>query len=143
MADALSSVRIRTSLYHDLHVTAAELAQERDMQITMRSLLEEGIEGLSEQTLEEWIQWAAEGRALVNADETSSKPFRIRSDLSKRLGVQAARISQGSPVPVTKIQLLEEAGRRIIGQVRRERDDLQAVLNGDGDSDQVSEASAS
>lgn len=120
MAETLSSVRIRTSLHHALRLTAARLSVVRDMQISMRSLLEEEIEVVLDRPLDEWVRWSIEGHALVNADETTSEPFRIRSDLSKKLNVLAASIMQRSLVPVTKIQLLEEAGREIIRKTEEE-----------------------
>jgi hypothetical protein len=135
MAEALSSVRIRTSLHNALRLAAAQLTEARDMQVTMRSLLEEEIEGVFARSLEEWARWAEAGQALERANETTSEPFRIRSDLSRRLTTLAASISQRSQVPVTKIQLLEEAGWKIVKKARQEVDELRAVgvqVSGEG-----------
>jgi hypothetical protein len=85
--------------------------------------------------LEEWTRWAEAGQALERAQETTSEPFRIRSDLSRRLTTLAASISQRSQVPVTKIQLLEEAGWKIVQKARQEVDELRAVgvpISGEG-----------
>ncbi|MBV9689156.1 MAG: hypothetical protein JO202_05525 [Ktedonobacteraceae bacterium] len=135
MAEALSSVRIRTSLHNALRLAAAQLTEACDMQVTMRGLLEEEIEGMLARSLEAWACWAEAGQALERAHETTSEPFRIRSDLSRRLTTLAASISQRSQVPVTKIQLLEEAGWKIVKKARQEVDELRAVgvhISGEG-----------
>lgn len=124
MTEARSSIRIRASIHSDLRLLAAELAQQREMPITIGSLLEEGIEELFRTPLSEWVAWAKEGLASVVVGE-SSVSFRIRSDLSKHLGVLAAQISKESAIPITKIHLTEEAGRRIIAQVEAERKEME------------------
>lgn len=127
MAEARSSTRIRASLHKELRLLAAELSVQRDMSITIASLLEEGIEGLFETTLAEWVAWAKEGRAPVEIGEQSIS-FRIRSDLSRKLGVLAAQITKYSGVPITKIHLTEQAGWRIISQVKAELAELEDML---------------
>jgi len=122
---ARSSIRIRASLHNDLRLLAAELAEQREMPITITSLLEEGIEGLFPTSLAEWIAWAREGRASIAVGEPSVS-FRISTDLSRKLGVLAALISKQSNVPVTKIHLAEEAGRRIVAQIGIERAEIEA-----------------
>ncbi len=53
---------------------------------------------------------------------------RIRADLSKKLGVLAVQISKQSNIPITKIHLVEEAGRRIIAQVKAEQAEIEALI---------------
>jgi len=126
MAETRSSIRIRASLRDDLRLLAAELARWRDMPMTMVSLLEEGVEGLFQTPLAQWVAWAKEGRASVLVGEPSLS-FRIRSDLSKNLGILAAQISKQSAIPITKIHLIEEAGRRIADQVKTELKELEEL----------------
>jgi hypothetical protein len=128
MAQARSSVRIRANQHRRLRLLAAQLSELRDMPVSLGSLLEEGIEGLFGVPMAEWVEWAKDGRASVSVGEESIS-FRIDSSLSKKVGVLAASISQQSKVPITKTHLIEEAGRRIIGQVEQEIADLQAVLS--------------
>ena len=128
MTGARSSIRIRASLHNDLRLLAAELAEQREMPITITSLLEEGIEGLFQTPLMEWVAWAREGRASIVVSEPSVS-FRIYTDLSKKLGVLAARISKQSNIPITKIHLTEEAGRRIVAQIRTERVEIEALAD--------------
>jgi hypothetical protein len=85
----------------------------------MTSLLEEGIEALFQTEFAAWVAWAKEGQRPRESDETSV-PFRIRADLSRKLGVLAAQISRQSNIPITKIHLMEETGRRILAQARAE-----------------------
>lgn len=127
MTEARSSIRIRARLHNALRLLAAELAEQREMPITIGSLLEEGIEELFRTPVSEWIAWAKEGLATVAVGEASVS-FRIRSDLSMRLGVLAAKISKDSAIPITKIHLTEEAGRRIIAQVEAERKEMKDLV---------------
>jgi len=124
MTEVRSSIRIRAGLHSDLRLLAAELAEQREMPITIGSLLEEGIEELFRTPLSEWVEWAKEGVASVVVGE-SSVSFRIQSDISKQLGVLAAQISKDSTIPITKIHLAEEAGRRIIAQIKAERKEME------------------
>jgi len=100
------------------------------VRITMRSLLEEGVQGLFAVPIPVWVQWASES-ALAPEDERNpidSESFRIDADLVGNLGVLAAEVSMRSPVPITKAHLLEEAGRRIIEQVQAAEGELDATL---------------
>ncbi len=126
MAEARSSIRIRASLHNDLRLLAAELAEQREMSIPIASLLEEGIEELFQTSLTDWVTWAREGLASTEVGGLSVS-FRIRSDLSKKLGVLAARISKRSNIPITKIHLIEEAGRHIIAQARAEQAEMEEL----------------
>ena len=46
MGERLASVRLRRSLHNKLRLLAADLSQKRQVRITMRSLLEEGVREL-------------------------------------------------------------------------------------------------
>lgn len=126
MTDVRSSIRIRASLHNDLRLLAAELAEEREMPITITNLLEEAVEGLFQTSFAEWVVWAGEGRASVEVGEPSVS-FRISTNLSRKLGVLAAQISKQSNIPITKIHLMEEAGRRIVTQIKIERTEIEAL----------------
>ncbi len=127
MSEQLTSIRIRTSLHDQLRLLAADLSRERQVRITMRSLLEEGVRGLFQQPLAQWVHWASQGIAPVSVGETSVS-VRIRAELVRDLGVLAAHMTTQSRVPITKVHLLEEAGRRILAQVQEERDELDALV---------------
>jgi hypothetical protein len=130
MSERLSSVRLRRSLHQQLRLMAAALSRKRQVRITMRSLLEEGVQGLFAVPIPVWVQWASES-ALAPEDERNpidSESFRIDADLVGNLGVLAAEVSMRSPVPITKAHLLEEAGRRIIEQVQAAEGELDATL---------------
>ncbi len=127
MTEARSSIRIRVSLHRELRLLAAELAEQREMSITIASLLEEGIEELFQTSLTDWVAWAMGGLASIEVGEPSVS-FRIRADLSKKLGVLAAQISKQSNIPITKIHLVEEAGRRIIAHVKAEQAEIEALI---------------
>ncbi len=132
MGERLTSVRVRRSLHNRLRLLAAQLSRERKVRVTIRSLLEEGARGLFAVPLTEWVQWASESVGSLNAERTNdllaSESFRIDADLVEDLGVLAAKIALQSKVPVTKIHLLEEAGRRIIAQVEEEQQEMSAVI---------------
>ncbi len=132
MGERLTSVRVRRSLHNRLRLLAAQLSRERKVRVTIRSLLEEGARGLFVVPLAEWVQWASESVASLNAERTNdplaSESFRIDADLVDHLGVLAAQIALQSKVPVTKIHLLEEAGRRIIVQVEEEQQEMNAAI---------------
>lgn len=115
MNEHLASVRVRSALLEQLHLLAANLSYQQHIRITMRSLLEEGLEDLFRQSLTEWVSWASQSVAQISQAEPSVS-FRIQADLVRRLGVLAAEITARSNTPITKVQLLEEAGRRIMAQ---------------------------
>ncbi len=123
MAEARASIRIRASLQRDLRLLAAKRSELRHTSITMTSLLEEGIEALFHMELAAWVVWAKAGQKQAESDE-ASVPFRIRADLSRKLGVLAAQISRQSNMPITKIHLTEEAGLRMFALARAEFADL-------------------
>jgi hypothetical protein len=108
---------------------AASLTRERKVSVTMRSFLEEGAHGLFAVPL---AHWASESVASFNAEQTNdplaSESFRIDADLVEDLGVLTAQIALQSKVPITKIHLLEEAGRRIIAQVEEEQQEMKAAI---------------
>lgn len=118
MSGRLTSVRLRTHLHHQLRLLAAALSQQQEARITMRSLLEEGVQALLAVPIPEWVQWAGKRvTSLVPQDEhdtRESESFRMDAELVRSLGVLAAQITLRGPVPVTKADLLEEAGYRII-----------------------------
>ncbi len=120
MAEARVSIRIRASLQRDLRLLAAKRSELRNTSITMTSLIEEGIEALFQTELDVWVAWAKEEEQRARTENEQSVPFRIRADLSRKLGVLAAQISRQSSVPITKIQLVEEAGQRVITQAGAE-----------------------
>jgi|SRR6266446_4591359 len=127
MSDDLASVRLRVKLHQQLRLLAADLAQKQRRKITIRSLLEEGIRGLFTWSLETWIRWANEGMAPVSVGEPSIS-FRINADLVRDVGLLAARIEAQSGVPITKIHLMEEAGRRILAHVQEDQAEMQNLL---------------
>jgi len=132
MGERLTSVRVRRSLHNRLRLLAAQLSRERKVRVTIRSLLEEGARGLFAVPLAEWVQWASESVGSLNAEQTNdplaSESFRIDAELVDNLGVLAAQIALHSKVPVTKIHLLEEAGRRIIVQVEEEQQEMNTAI---------------
>lgn len=132
MSERTTSVRLRSSLHQQLRLLAAALSRKRQVRVTMRSLLEEGVQGLFAVPLPVWVQWASESVTdLAPEDERDprdSESFRIDADLVGNLGVLAAEISMRSPVPITKAHLLEEAGRRIIEEVQAAENELDATL---------------
>src|SRR5260370_34869474 len=103
MGERLTSVRVRRSLHNRLRLLAARLSRERKVRITIRSLLEEGARGLFAVPLAEWVQWASESVASLNAEQTNdplaSESFRINADMVEDLGVLPARIARASKVP--------------------------------------------
>ncbi len=117
MGERLTSVRVRRSLHNRLRLLAAQLSRERKVRVTIRA---------------EWVQWASESVGSLNAEQTNdplaSESFRIDAELVDNLGVLAAQIALHSKVPVTKIHLLEEAGRRIIVQVEEEQQEMNTAI---------------
>ncbi len=128
MGERLASVRLRSSLHDKLRLLVADLSRKRQVRITIRSVLEEGVRELFVVPLSEWVQWASESVASFDAlaanDPLESDSFRIDADLIRELGVLAARISLHSKVPITKVHLIEEAGQRIIAQVEAEQQEV-------------------
>jgi predicted transcriptional regulator len=128
MGERLASVRLRSSLHDKLRLLAADLSRKRQVRITIRSVLEEGVRELFGVPLSEWVQWASESVAsfdeLAANDPLKSDSFRIDADLVRELGVLAAQISLHSKVPITKAHLIEEAGQRIIAQVEAEQQEV-------------------
>lgn len=128
MGERLASVRLRSSLHDKLRLLAADLSRKRQVRITIRSVLEEGVRELFAVPLSEWVQWASESvtsfDALAANDPLKSDSFRIDADLVRELGVLAAQISLHSKVPITKAHLIEEAGQRIIAQVEAEQQEV-------------------
>jgi hypothetical protein len=129
MAVPRASIRIRASLQRDLRLLAAKRSQQCNTSITMTSLLEEGIEALFQTELAAWVAWTKEDTRERESGETSV-PFRIQTDLSRKLGVLAAQISRQSDVPITKIHLTQEAGQRILAQAGTEFADMLADAGG-------------
>lgn len=132
MGERLASVRLRRSLHNKLRLLAADLSQRRQVRITMRSLLEEGVRELFAVPLSVWVVWASESATALDAlnvdDPLESESFRIDADLVGELGILAAQIALRSKVPITKVHLLEEAGQRIITQVEAEQQEVDAVI---------------
>lgn len=132
MGERLASVRLRRSLHNKLRLLAADLSQRRQVRITMRSLLEEGVRELFAVPLSVWVVWASESATALDAlnvdDPLESESFRIDADLVGELGILAAQIALHSKVPITKVHLLEEAGQRIITQVEAEQQEVDAVI---------------
>lgn len=128
MGERLASVRLRSSLHDKLRLLAADLSRMRQVRITIRSVLEEGVRELFAVPLSAWVQWASESVASFDAqaanDLLKSDSFRIDADLVRELGVLAAQISLRSKVPITKAHLIEEAGQRIIAQVEAEQQEV-------------------
>lgn len=131
MGERLASVRLRSSLHGKLRLLAADLSKKREVRITMRSMLEEGVRELFAVPLPTWMQWASQSAANFDAlaanDPLESDSFRIDANLVRELGVLAAQISMSSKVPITKVHLLEEAGQRIIAQVEAEQREMDEI----------------
>ncbi len=126
MNEHLASVRIRSMLRDQLRLLAARLSYQQHTHITIRSLLEKGLEDLFRQSLTEWVSWA--GQSVVHISQAeSSVSFRIKADLVRELGVLAAEITARSNIPITKVQLLEEAGRLIMTQMQADQEDCPQV----------------
>src|SRR5260370_24320965 len=114
MNEMRSSVRIRIGLRNRLKITAKELSKLRPKRVTIMGLLEEGIDGLVCVPLEEWVRWAKEEREPTGEE---SIPIRVDAERAGKIGLLAATIQQQSNVPVMIVDLIEEAGRRLLSEI--------------------------
>ncbi|MGH2510956.1 MAG: ParA family protein, partial [Ktedonobacteraceae bacterium] len=118
MNEVRSSVRISISLRNQLKVLAKELSTQQFNRVTIVGLLEEGIDSLLRLPLEEWVRWAKEERKPISVGEESI-PIRIDAERANKIGLLAATIQQQSHVPMMIVDLTEEAGRRVISQIKK------------------------